>query len=100
MGLIGLKLDDREKIYQLYYILHSTLNYLTRIYDPTSPDEPYTHSRSSSTNALAKACQSRIEKIFHLLTDPSIPAKSDKEALNARLSLCNQNMNQMYVILK
>jgi len=100
LGLIGIQMASTEKIYQLYIILHSTLNYVCKIYDPALPDEPVTFSRSSAPYVLANACQSKIEKLFHMLSDPTIPKKADKDGLNARLSLCNQNLNKMYVILK
>jgi hypothetical protein len=99
-GLIGLRLDSHEKVYALYIILHSTLNYINSVKESATPPNPPTRTRSNPISTLADACQGLIEKIFMTITHPIFFNKASKEPLNARLSLCNQNLNQMYVLLK
>jgi hypothetical protein len=98
-GLIGIKMDSTENLYQLYFILHSTALFISKI-DPLDTIVPMTLTRSSPKHKLALGSQSLIENIFSMLTAIAMVQITDKEQFIQRLCLCNQNLNRMFVILK
>jgi hypothetical protein len=98
-GLIGIKMDSTENLFQLCFILHSTASYLSKT-DLVITTPPLTLTRSSPKHKLALGSQAQIENIFAMLSDKKLVHDPDNEQLISRLCLCNQNLNKMFIILK
>lgn len=98
-GLIGMKMDDPIKIYNFYVIISGTLNCMLKYSQHPQPQTPILCNRGTPSSQLAQECQKLVEKIFMILSDEDMNSRMDKKIINPRLCLCNQNMNELYVIL-
>jgi len=97
-GLIGIKMDSADKLFQLTSILYTTASHIAKL---TNRDvRPLTCTRTARKHVLAQTVQELIEKMFELLTNEELEVLKDKDPLNKRLAICNQTLNDMYVILK
>lgn len=98
-GLIGIKLDSKENLFMLGLCLQSLWKYLNDIVEEKE-GLGLLVSRTDSKSHLAELCQKNIERIFSLLQNEKIKLMTDKKNLCKRLALCNDNLNNMLVVMK
>jgi len=98
VGIIGINMADYESLYQLYFILKTTSDYLKNKIIKRSPTQLL--DRFAPSKRLAAKSEKSIHKILVSLQDPKLQASEDKIQMVGRLGLVNRNLNRMLVVNK
>tara|TARA_R110002126_G_scaffold195664_2_gene343452 strand:+ start:939 stop:1490 length:552 start_codon:yes stop_codon:yes gene_type:complete len=98
VGLLGIRTTEHESLYQLYYLLVTTGEFIQKQIWPETP-LAVRRTREDTADTVALGVKENIEAMFILLDDPTLQESGEKENAVMRLSLCNKNLNKMMVVM-